>query len=302
MSKPYDYTQTAEELEEKEREDALNYFTAAYYYEILPAARAENRLTGYEAFYGALSQTKSGKEFREELMRVFQLGCEIHMARRQLADFYALDDYPELDEKLSESLQALKLEKTCLPVVAFCAAGKDMERLAPHIWSDEETAQPRTKDVDELRKSSLAAAIEAVFLYRNGDPRHFGKALAEGLRSCCSGFSASADADEAACWSAYAEDILYLLKSRPELIKAGGLTRRQLNIAEDLSSMGRDILDGISAVNIMAECSRIKELKLTEAQSGVLKEKVAKMQKAIRGRGKILEAWDEPVPAKTLNI
>ncbi len=295
MTKPYDYTQTAEEKEKEEKEKALKLFTAAYYYEILPA-RAEARMPGYEVFFESLARTKAGTEFLGEILKAFLLGREIRLARQQLQDFFRLTDAPELSKEVSESLRSLEIAQEEFPVMALCASGKNMEKLTNYIWSEEKDSTPRPEEIETVRSSSVIAAKDALLFYRDGDPKVFAGLLAEGLRCSCQGFAAAATMEYSVRWSGYTEDILYLLKSRPELVKAAGLTKRQLEIAEAVSSMARDILDGISAVNIMAECSRLKDLKLTDAQNEVLKEKISKMQKSLRGRAKVAEAWDEPVP------
>ena len=299
MPQDYNYELSAEEEKKREKEKALKFFTAAYYYEVLPASKPELRMIGYEAFFDALSQTRNGSDFVEELIGAFLLGIEIRKSREQLSAFFSLDD-TLVAEEVKNTMQSLQLEDDSFPVIALCAAGKDMETLAEHIWSSEKTDGIRPEDIEAVRGNSVIHARNALLSYRSGDSRQFAALLAEGLKYSCKGFAAALTPEYACRWSCYTDDILYILKSRPELIRQTGLTKQQLQTAEDVSSMGRDITDGLSAVHILAETRHMKGFKLTDIQNEVLTAKISKMKKSLSGKSAVLDNWDEPEPVRTI--
>lgn len=294
--------ESEEEEKKKEEKAALYYFTAAYMDKLeeykKKVALDDARATRIRNDFFAKMQKEKLLALAIEYKRHKELLEHYENAVNNLSEYFEFDGDDYLKSQLEEDLRDVKLDKNSFAALSLCAANEKFEKICQVMMHKQGAKDDDLQfDVDSLkaiRKNCMEEACNSLHDYRSGKHERMAKLLAKGLKQSCKFFAKAKDDNTAVEMSAYACEMMHILKGNPKLIKLSGLSEKQLKIAESAAALGDDIRKGVMAVELLMASSIDPSVKLTEQQRRAMIDNAVKMKTAIANKQELIKEWDVP--------
>lgn len=293
-----------EEEKKKKKKEALNYFTAAYFDKIeelkkkaaddaVWAARMRNDLRDFfkkERLMDLLPEYRK----QSELLAHYESTIET------MREYFKLDDNDPLKHQVEEDLVNTKFSRTSFAALSLCAANDKFENICRKMMhgekekKDDILADESEFDLEKTKKQCMKEAIESLHDYRFGKHERIAKLLAKGLTRSCKLFSKAKTEQEAMEMSAYAGEMMHIMKMNPKFKKLSGLSEKQFGIADKMARLGEEIRKGVMAVELLIASGMDKSIKLSDKERQNMIETAVGMKTALADKQKIAREWDEP--------
>ncbi len=294
--------ESKEEKKKKEEKAALYYFTAAYLDKLeefkKKAALDDARAARIRNNFFERLQKEKLLALAIEYKRQKELLEHYEITVNKLRDYFEFDGDDSVKKQIEEDLSDVKLDRNSFAALSLCAANEKFEKVCRAMMNKQEIDDfDSSFDIDSLkaiRKNCMEEARNSLHDYRFGKHERMAKLLAKGLKQSCKYFAKAKDDNTAVEMSAYACEMMHILKSNPKLIKLSGLSEKQLKIAENAASLGDDIRKGVMAVELLMVSGMDPSVKLSPEQRRAMIDNAVKMKTAIANKQNLAKEWDAP--------